>query len=417
MAEPERPAGYTRNPHDNKTALSKYFKVTNIVDKIFTKATMLADIEDKMAAIWLIARGDALKRHSSNVPEMTVALAIANGIAPSMALMTPENADTYVAQCVSCFFQSELYHKDFVLVTNEVYASWTRAPTAEAPRAEAGPLHRMRLPATLDQVRGMEYNFSVEQAKAVLSLLLTVKAPPLEQAGMYLYTTAFVAFAKRGEVTSRKLLSIQKQIADNFGLQVELETATVRYVYEAVGRHIPEGHIGVMFRVWAEDVKDLSMRLRVTLEQAAFTGLTQYMTIRKAILEFSTFPWAKVASLLPQEMANFQQALDTVKNDEFYGFRRDLGPAAATKFQSLAWVSKELIRRRGGTEADHIEGFKGWLGTPRSHAALRKLLTDYQDAEANIPIPEDVDTAQAVLRKVVENANLAPQAIELPGGQ
>nr|WAS28168.1 MAG: putative nucleoprotein [Chuviridae sp.]WAS28175.1 MAG: putative nucleoprotein [Chuviridae sp.] len=398
------PARYTRNPHDNKRALEAYFQTTTLLDNIFTNTTILEDAQDKMAAIWILARGDAYKRKAVNLHEMTVALAIANGIAPSMATKGVAAADLYAAQCVGEFFRRELRRRDLVVIDEATYAEWIAAPQ-EGVRP-AGPLRALELPADWTAVSAQEFRFSTQEAKAVLNCLIQHPSTTLQQAGMYLYSMAFVSFAKRGEITARKLSSITTQLQENFGLRAELEGPVLRYIYENVGKHIPEGHVGPMFRAWAEDVKDLSMRLRVTLEQAADTGLTQYNTIKRAMLDFPTFPWDKVAALLPLEMENFNTALQAVGNDAYYGFRLDIGPAAASKFQSLAWLCKELYIKRGGTEADALTHFRGWIGTPLQRKALTHLMDNYQEVEEGAPIPTNAVLSARVLESL--RATLPP---------
>lgn len=91
------------------------------------------------------------------------------------------------------------------------------------------------------------------------------------------------------------------------------------------------------------------------------------------MLKFQNFPWGKVACVLPQDVQNFLAAVAAVGTNRYYGFRKDLGPAAAT-ISSLAWLAKELFLRRGGAEADALRNFRGWIGTPLHKTALERLL-------------------------------------------
>lgn len=156
-------------------------------------------------------------------------------------------------------------------------------------------------------------------------------------------------------------------------------------------------------------MQDQSLQLRVTLEQAAETGLTQYHTIRKAFLEFPNFKWDRVAGVLPEDFAKFHAALNAAGANRYNGFHRDLGVAAATNFASLAWVAKELFIRRGGVEASALKHFRGWIGAPLHKTAQETLLTDYRD-EIN---PDAVADPQAAAGLI---AAFRANAIPLAGG-
>lgn len=251
-------------------------------------------------------------------------------------------------------------------------------------------------------------------AVALLDGFIAHESPVLRRGGQFLYTVAFLALSRRGEMTHRKLQSVCSQLQEQFNSQIELEQSLIRYVYQQIGPLIPEEVIRDMFDTWADDMKDLSMRLRVTLEQSAESGLTQYHTIRKALLEFPDFDWATIAGLLAQDFQNFRAAMTAVGDDRYYGFKKDLGPAAATKFPSLAWLARGLFVKKGGPEAVALQQFRGWIGAPLHERRLQTMIDAY-DQGTGIEVGRNEEASTALLAEVRLNARaLAEAAVRRP---
>nr|QSR83618.1 nucleoprotein [Liman tick virus] len=410
MAARAPAVAYRRNIHDTREALAVYFQTTRLVDNLFTASTIIPGCgRDKMKAIWLIARGDIDRRGGMENPsEAAIALAIANGIAPNLPVLEPAPADEHVCSSIAMFMKRQCTRREYVHITEDDYTELTKAPVDQVP---GGLWHGLGLPARLADLPSLDgLVLTAEAAKKLLQGLIDHESPTLRRGGQFLYTVAFVAMSKRGEITNRKLQSICQQLQEQFNSQIELEQSLVRYVYQQVGQLIPEEVLPQMFETWARDMQDLSMRLRVTLEQAAESGLTQYHTIRKAMLEFPNFDWAAVAGLLPQDFQNFNAAVTAVGADRYYGFKKDLGVAAATKFASLAWLARGLFVKKGGPEGVAVQQFRGWIGAPLHERKLQALIDAY-DQSAGVEVERNVETATAVLATVRLNAQaLAAEA-------
>lgn len=132
-----------------------------------------------------------------------------------------------------------------------------------------------------------------------------------------------------------------------------------------------------MFATWEEEMEVLSMRMQVTLPQAAWTGLTQYTTILKMFKEHPGFPWGPIAALLPTYWENFSKAVTAIGNDKYYGFKQKMEVAAATRFLNLGYVAKEMIVKVGGREGSAITQFKGWITNPRGKKAIDDIIPNW----------------------------------------
>lgn len=139
-----------------------------------------------------------------------------------------------------------------------------------------------------------------------------------------------------------------------------------------------------MFKNWETEMADLSLRLRITLQQAAWTGLTQYTTILKMFTEHPEFPWGQVAAILPADWANFIKAVKAVGEDAYFGFRPNIKEAAAANFLSLAYVAKEMMVKIGGREGSAIGQYRGWISNPRGRTALDKLVAEWDPSGVKV---------------------------------
>lgn len=90
------------------------------------------------------------------------------------------------------------------------------------------------------------------------------------------------------------------------------------------------------------------MRLRLTIVQAAGSGLTCLILILKAMRIYANFPWWVVAALYGNEMANVETATTAVGDNPYYGFKKDLGAVKSRLYKNIAWVAKELLVRING---------------------------------------------------------------------
>lgn len=132
-----------------------------------------------------------------------------------------------------------------------------------------------------------------------------------------------------------------------------------------------------MFATWEEEMEALSMRMRVTVQQAAWTGLTQYTTILKMFKEHPGFPWGTIAALLPTDWENFSKAVTAIGNDKYYGFKQNIGVAVTTGFLNVGYVAKEIMVKVGGREGSAITQFKGWITNPRGKKAIDDIISKW----------------------------------------
>lgn len=214
--------------------------------------------------------------------------------------------------------------------------------------------------------------------------------------------TCVLATIKQGTVTRRFLDKITNGVANELHIEIHLEEDVVRAVYHRVLTGIDDNNISYILERWFGFLPEEALRLRLTISQAAGTGLTSLNVIGQALNTFPNFCWQRVAHLYVSEWANFRTAVEAVGENPWYGYRRDLGPASSTKYKSIAWVAKELLIRfgnqvslqayRGWTRrVAHQETVEEWFRLFREHHLEEEGAVDFQRAEnwrnqpANVP--------------------------------
>jgi len=104
--------------------------------------------------------------------------------------------------------------------------------------------------------------------------------------------------------------------------------------------HIDENNAEEIFNMLDSGLETTSLRLHLTLAQAAHSGLTQFVVIGRAISTFTSFPWAKIEQLTG-EITKYHAAAVLIGGNRYYGFKKDLGAAKPTNYKNLGWVAKE----------------------------------------------------------------------------
>ncbi|UAJ23572.1 nucleoprotein [Amblyomma dissimile mivirus] len=227
---------------------------------------------------------------------------------------------------------------------------------------------------------------AVTHAEAVIAMeWLARKVRPLWlRGGAVIYTLGFVSLAKRGNISTGKLQKITGEIKQKTQLTFELTTEDVAICYSAVTSKISGADVAACFDHWVGLIGDSSLRMRLTLQQAAGAGLTSLACIRSAMQLFPTFDWNRIATLFPIEMEAVRQAMLAVGTNKYYGFQADLGPVRSTLYKSIGWVAKEMLIRHGGPTYNNIGGYAGWAGAVASQDELARMVNTYA------PVAEDL---------------------------
>jgi hypothetical protein len=239
--------------------------------------------------------------------------------------------------------------------------------------------------------------------EAMIYLLLLAAHYPRSATPVEMLANTCVACAKQEQITPAFAEKIMRGIQDELGHEVTIDSDTVQILFTHFGRNFDETTAPIAFNRWEEILPENALRFRLTIQQVAFSRLNVYQTILEAIRTFPDFFWPVLNRLLPGDMQRFITAQVLIQENEYYGFREDLGEAASTRYKSLGWVAKELLIQGAGKGT--LAQYQGWPRTVPNHDRVRQLVTDYlrrkgDRAEADAA---DYATAYTMLDAVIEN--------------
>lgn len=98
-----------------------------------------------------------------------------------------------------------------------------------------------------------------------------------------LLISSIVAYAKRGEVTPRKISQIVRAVNTESGITATINRSAVKIFFTKMNEFITDDHVPVILNHWHSIIKSDSLRLRLLLEQAPGAGLTALIIIGQAI--------------------------------------------------------------------------------------------------------------------------------------
>lgn len=226
-----------------------------------------------------------------------------------------------------------------------------------------------------------------------------------------LFTTLYIAVAKRGTVTSDFVAKIINGLSDDLQYTADIDEDVIRLVYRYYGGYITANNAHEIMDLWLNDIPEVALRVRLTLQQATNSGLTSLVTIGRAILKYNDFPWARLNALTGGEVTNYGVAVNLVNGNQYYGFNKSLGAARSTQYSSLGYVAKELLISLNGETS--LKKYAGWVRAPKSAAVIRTIIDTYkteyiarmENEEVNIADNEHMEALLGTLRNA-NNANL-----------
>ena len=157
------------------------------------------------------------------------------------------------------------------------------------------------------------------------------------------------------------------------------------------GKNFDEQTAEAAFNRWIAMLPESALRLRLTIEQITFSPLTVFKLIEEAIQLFPDFPWPRINKLVPGEMQNFVIAARLIDHNPYYGFRKNIGEAASTRYKNLGWVGKELLIQGAGKGT--LRNYQGWPRNVPNQERLSRIIREYLQDKAEAGIVGDGDIA------------------------
>ncbi|AJG39071.1 putative nucleoprotein [Wuhan louse fly virus 6] len=201
------------------------------------------------------------------------------------------------------------------------------------------------------------------------------------------YSYAYIALSRKGTITAEKARSIGQALTREVGIPISFDRTIIPILATAMAARVGDDEYADVFQTWEREITGISLRMQITLAQAAGTGMTALNTIKNALQSFKDFDWAGLAAILPQDADRVTAAFKLVGTDKYFGFRKSYGIAASTGYRSFAWVAKELLIRYGGPEYAGLRDFRGWTNSPLHKDRLRDMVESYKPASDPATLP------------------------------
>jgi len=188
----------------------------------------------------------------------------------------------------------------------------------------------------------------------------------------------FIAYCKKTVSTSvtwmdkfRAQMLADTEVAihgDLFGMVKALQGVVVPY-------DTKNGSLREIFERFNAFLPERCLRLKLLVEQAQGTGLSQLNLIQDALLQFPDFCWFRLESLFPGELASVQSALAAYNEDPYMGLRPS-NPIPATKYKGFAYASKQLLIKIAGVRT--LEALRTF-GNMTNTAAVDALIVKFEE--------------------------------------
>lgn len=188
-------------------------------------------------------------------------------------------------------------------------------------------------------------------------------------------TLAYCALSKRGIVTEEFCTKIQNSLRDELGVTLTLNQNVINALYKGYLLNVNDQNAQAVFADLSNLIPDITLRLKLTLNQAAGSGLTLYVIIGRALRMYRNFQQGRVNILTGGELQNWNAAQALIGNNEYYGFKRDMGAARLTLYKSLGYVARELLVRINGERT--LMRYAGLAGNIKNKNALDLLISQY----------------------------------------
>lgn len=208
-------------------------------------------------------------------------------------------------------------------------------------------------------------------------LIGNIIAPPA------IIASQVAALMRRGSLTEAWAVKYLDGVAQELNIQMLTPDQLIDIARKTWARLSPTltsvtaGHI---IAQWNNLIPAHAIRMRTTITQASWAGLTTMTVIGRAMVLFVGFPWANITNAFNNEMNNFTAAVAAVGNDQYYGFGTNIEAVKSTLFKNIGYVAKELLIR--GNSERSLTLYQGWTRNPPHKAALDTLITTYLDGRA-----------------------------------
>lgn len=268
------------------------------------------------------------------------------------------------------------------------------------------------LGANIDAIAVNQLN--IHQALVILEAIAQAVPP----GRLWLTNTDIVcitacALGKRGTITQELVDKVVANVQEQLHVRIPLSVQGVKVFWDRYCQNITSENAAGLFDRIVHFVPDRAITIRNILVRAQGGGLTTYLTIQRAIAEYSDFPWDRIYSMARLDFENYAAAMVAIGANVYFGFNRQATVAAASKFRVLAFTSFQLCIRAGGDQP--LRGYAGQPAQVPYRQNIVQMVEDYIERR-NQAIQDGVLTAaqMAAVDQILEDSRFIFRQINAP---
>ncbi|DAZ90594.1 putative glycoprotein [Chalcocoris rutilans mononega-like virus 2] len=252
---------------------------------------------------------------------------------------------------------------------------------------------------------------TIREAMQIITALGDIERRRNPPRALTMLVSYICSVAKKGSATAEFIRKIRTGVEQDLGVLLDLDPGIIAEISKQYGSHLNSNLVKRIMKCWTEWVPENALRVKLTVLQTSWEGLTGYKTILDTLVGYPDFPWATLYMLpgYSKEFVAFSVAIDTVSDDEYYGFNRDLGNAAIRNYRNLASACANIASIVGGDT--HIMAARCFADNYASKPKILDLITKYINA------PRSPDQVGGIVLDIINKARSTqdiPALDELP---
>lgn len=259
-----------------------------------------------------------------------------------------------------------------------------------------------------------EDKYTVKDISTILTFLKDRLRNPGIKDGLSLICTYVFSLTQKGTISLNKVSRLQQNVNEQLSTQLAVSADAMKLVYSKYGGYIDGSNAHILFQHWNDIIPDIGLRLRLAVQQASYHGLTSLRIVGQAINSYQDFPWYKVSAILAAEWNAYHTAVETIGNNPYFGFNKDLGVVAANHYRTLTWVGWNVLIK--GCPSSPYEAYKGITKTPQEQSRLERIINAYfraraaylsaDEPEDESMVAKDKEKVEALVRAMQKCGNL-----------
>lgn len=193
--------------------------------------------------------------------------------------------------------------------------------------------------------------------------------------GLFIITNLIIAICKQGTISGQFIEKVRTALKQDLGSDITITTSLVGGIWGAYGQYITDKNVGPLMNHFLNNIMAEAVRLRVTIDQAKYQGLTMFQTIGRAMLKYPNLAWHMLENIIPQEFINYKTALTAVGDNPYYGYSTSLELVKAANFRNLGYLAKELLVKLNNE--GHLNYNKVFEASPDKARIIDKVVARY----------------------------------------